>query len=201
MKCKLATFGNGEKNTKKKPSTTIKSHPFLSFFKTITDFTALFLDLPNSTRPDNSNFVFPFDSFVYVRSRDGWHAGETIDTCPACETFLLFDDSYAVTPPRLRLLHLRPPERVREREIIPSRVQPLLLTPSLIVQNSICPFATLISRSRGQDFEQDWRILENIRSERGGGFFSSGGSKNMGCTSVRGEKRWMRGEDPLWNVR
>lgn len=79
--------------------------------------------------------------------------------------------------------------------------QPLLLTPSLIVQNSICPFATLISRSRGQDFEQDWRILENIRSERGGGFFSSGGSKNMGCTSVRGEKRWMRGEDPLWNVR
>ena len=101
---------------KKKPSTTIKPRPTLSFFKTITDFTALFLDLPNSTRPDNSNFVFPFDSFVYVRSRDGWHAGETIDTCPACETFLLFDDSYAVTPPRLRLPHLRPPERVRERE-------------------------------------------------------------------------------------
>lgn len=52
------------------PSTTIKPSP-PCLFKTITDFTALFLDLPNSTRLDNSNFVFPFDSFVYVRCRDG----------------------------------------------------------------------------------------------------------------------------------
>ena len=162
--------------------------------------------------------MFPFDSFVYVRSRDGWHAGETIDTCPACETFLLFNDSYAVTPPRLRLPHLRPPEREREREtLIPSRAQPLLLYPPLIVQNSICPFATLISRSRGQGGLLN-RRLKNIGeySKREGRFYR-GGSKNMGCTSVRGENRWIRGEEskkrvfffleflcidaPLWNVR
>lgn len=101
------------------PSTTIKPSP-PCLFKTITDFTALFLDLPNSTRLDNSNFVFPFDSFVYVRCRDGWHAGETIDTCPACETFLLFDDSYAVTPPRLRLPHLRPSETEGEENSRPT---------------------------------------------------------------------------------
>ena len=109
-------------------------------------------------------------------------------------------------------------EREREREtLIPFRAQPLLLYPPLIVQNSICPFATLISRSRGQGGLLN-RRLKNIGeySKREGRFYR-GGSKNMGCTSVRGENRWIRGEEskkrvfffleflcidaPLWNVR
>lgn len=136
--------------------------------------------------------MFPFDSFVYVRSRDGWHAGETIDTCPACETFLLFDDSYAVTPPRLRLPHLRPSERERERNFHPfSRPTPSPTCPSLIVQNSICPFATLISRSRGQGGSSR-EVGEH--SKWGGGFI--GVVREIWDVRVHeGRMNWMRGEE------
>lgn len=66
----FARNANSQQKKKIPPSTTIKPSP-PCLFKTVADFTALFLDLPNSTRLDNSNFVFPFDSFVYVRCRDG----------------------------------------------------------------------------------------------------------------------------------